>query len=498
MKQVFSRWPGERGPGPSDAAPARHWAHEGPVPASRSLSRSEAWLLVVAVGVLAGSIVLLPVALAGWGLVAAALLLIGAAAVVLVGLRRIWRHVGALERENEGLRDWNATLFDRAGVSLWREDWSEARDAVEHLLLSGVTDIQAYYAERPAELRDLRRRVIIKDVNAIALEGMGVDSKADVVGSLDNILPDTDHTFVQWLIAFARGDRLYRSETHLVRPDGSALDTLFTASIPQDREGFRDIVVANFEITAYKAAQARMVELERDLIRASRITTMGALSATIAHEVNSPLAAVLSHAEAGLRWLDRAQPDLSEVRAAIAGIVADASRARDVVVRTRSYLANAPADGQLQDMARLGKEALLLVERELRDGQVSPHFDFEDGLPPVAGDPIQLQQVLVNLMLNGAQAMRAKPSARDLTVTMRREGEFIRVNVRDEGEGIDPADAARIFDPFYSTRPGGMGMGLAICRTVVEAHGGRIWVSTEPGGGSTFHFLVPAATGQQA
>jgi signal transduction histidine kinase len=494
MKQVFSRWPGASGTqGPDEDGAGPRWTQDGSARAVRSLSRSEAWLLVAAVGVLALSILLLPVALAGWGLVAASLVLIGAASFVLIGFRRIWRHVGALERENAGLRDWNASLFDRAGVSLWREDWSAARDAVEQLLQAGVTDIQAHYADRPAELRDLRRQVIIKDVNAIALEGMGVASKEGVVGSLDNILPDTDHTFVQWLVAFARGDRLYRSETHLVRPDGTALDTLFTASIPQDREGFRDIVVANFEITAYKAAQARLVELERDLIRASRITTMGALSATIAHEVNSPLAAVISHAEAGLRWLDRETPDLDEVRAAIAGIVADASRARDVVVRTRSYLANDRANGQPQDIARLGRDALLLVERELREGQVSLHFDFEDGLPLVAGDQIQLQQVLVNLMLNGAQAMRHNAAARDLTVTMRCEGEFIRVNVRDEGEGIAPGDAARIFDPFYSTRPGGMGMGLSICRNVVEAHGGRLWVSGAPGEGSTFHFIIPCA-----
>lgn len=494
MKQVFTRWPGGPWPESPDAEGyGPRWLGSVAESAPRSLSRSEVLLLVASICVLALSILLLPVALAGWGLLTAAILLVGSVTIVLSGFWRIWRHVGALEGENTTLRDWNASLFDRAGVSLWREDWSAARDAVEDLLQSGIADIQGYYAERPAELRELRRRVIIKDVNAIALEGMGARTKEGLVGSLDNILPDTDHTFVQWLVAFARGDRLYRSETHLVRPDGSAMDTLFTASLPQDREAFQDIVVANFDITAYKMAQARLVEVERDLIRASRITTMGALSATIAHEVNSPLAAVISHAEAGLRWLDRDRPDLSEVRSAIASIVGDASRARDVVVRTRSYLANDQSDGQPQDLAHLGREALLLVERELRDGQVSLHFDFEDGMPLVAGDPIQLQQVLVNLMLNAAQAMRHGRAARDLTVTMRREAAFIRVEVRDTGEGIEAADASRIFDPFYSTRPGGMGMGLAICRNVVEAHGGRIGVNTRVGEGSTFHFTVPCA-----
>jgi signal transduction histidine kinase len=168
-----------------------------------------------------------------------------------------------------------------------------------------------------------------------------------------------------------------------------------------------------------------------------------------------------------------------------------------VVMRTRRFLTNGTDGASPHDLGGLALDAVEIVDRELRELGVSLHFDADEGLPMVQVDAVQLQQVLVNLLLNGAQAMQDRPAPRDLFVSVRREEGFVRVDVRDTGAGLPSEAAARIFEPFYSTRPGGIGMGLAICRTVVETHGGRIWTTAEPDGAG-FHFTVPAAVGATA
>ena len=279
-------------------------------------------------------------------------------------------------------------------------------------------------------------------------------------------MPDTDQTFVQWLVAFARGDEFYRSETHLTDAMGNPVDTLFTAGLPKDMRGFEDILVSDLDITEYKATQKRLAQAELDIARAARVTTMGALSASIAHEVISPLAAIGSHAEAGLRWIERDQPDLREAAESLRHIAEAAIRAQSV------------------------------IERELRNLGASVHFDLRDGLPPVMADPVNMQQVVVNLVLNAAQAMQDMGGPRDITIAAAERGACIRVEIADKGPGIEPDTMKSMFEPFYSTREGGMGMGLAICRNCILAHGGRLWASSSLGEGTTFHFELNAVAGR--
>lgn len=488
MKQTFTRWPGDPMALPDvDLVDGRpRWARTAgtPPPRKRRIGALSVALLPLL------PIPLLPLFLAG-PLLPAALFLLVAASAVAVAL--IWRRADRLEQRLSADERWTALLFEQAGISLWREDWRAARDKVLALLESGITDMERHFAEHPQSLRDLRKQVIIKDVNRYAVEMMGAAGKADLVGPLDRILPDTDQTFLQWLVAFAGGDRYYRSETHIVRADGSEIDVLFTARIPSDAEGFNDIVVSALDISGLKAAQQRLSELERDLLRTSRITTMGALSASIAHEVNSPLAAIISSAEASLRWLERTPPDYAEASAAVAAVIADARRAHAVVQRTRAWIGNATRGPGPVDLAQVARNAILLVERELRANDVSLLFDCDAALPAVSGDEIQLQQVMVNLLMNGAQAMENKPTPRDLRLTIRGSAADVVLTVADSGPGIEPDRLPRIFEPFYSGREGGMGLGLAICRTVVESHGGRIWVTSEAGAGARFHLRLPAA-----
>ncbi|MBI0535928.1 hypothetical protein D9599_10125 [Roseomonas sp. KE2513] len=433
-------------------------------------------------------LLLLPL-LAGIALAAGPFGWIAACALLAAAAALAWRTSLAVEEAERS----GKALFERAGISLWREDWSAVGEAILALRRAGVDDVLAYYVARPDLARGLRESVIIKDVNAFTVGMMGVTGKEALVGSLARILPNTDQTFDQWLLAIANGERFYRSEAHITRPDGSVLDVLFTAELPDSMEGFRDIIVTAIDVSGYKAAQARVAQMETEIARASRITTIGTLTASIAHEVNSPLAAVLSHAEAAQRWLDRAEPDLEEARSAMASAVRDGLRARDVVSRIRRFLGNAPRRSEAVDLAVTARDAILLIEREMRAGGISVHLDAEAGLPPVLADPVQIGQVLVNLMLNGAQAMASVEGPRDLTVRIRHtEGEVV-TEVEDRGRGLDPAQLPRLFEPFYSTRPGGMGMGLAICRSCVEAYGGRLSATGEPGAGATFRFALPAA-----
>ena len=382
-------------------------------------------------------------------------------------------------------------IFERAGISMWLEDWSAAADAVSDLRRQGITDMEGHFATRSEELRALCAKIRIKDVSAFALEEAGVTDKAEVIGPLDRLLPPTDQTFVQWLVAFSRGDRFFRSEAHISRPDGTVSDTLFTAPLPTDRAGFADIIATSLDITGYKDEQAKLLAADAEIARVARATTVGALGASIAHEVNSPLAAVIANAQAALRWLQRPAPNVAEAIEAVAAIVAEASRAKDVVSRTRAFFSNTSLPSAPFDIVAAARESNLLVERELRNCGTAVQLNAEADLPLVVGDVVQAQQVLTNLMLNAAQTMAAQSTARDITVSFHRHEDHVRVEVADTGPGIDPQKLERVFDPLYTTKTGGMGMGLAICRNCVDAHGGAIWASNGPAGGAVFHFTLP-------
>ncbi|TPG57121.1 GHKL domain-containing protein [Roseomonas nepalensis] len=487
MGQVFSRWPSaapplakDPRPGPEDlpawmlAAPARPWP-------GKARDLTAAGLLVLAPAALAA------LGAAAWpGTAAIGLALLAAAAAALAGAMAA-RTLAALKASEERF----ASVFERAGISLWREDWSAAGAAVAALRCAGVSDIESHFADHPEELRAILAKVLIKDVNAFTLEETGAPDKSAYVGPLDRLLPPTDQTFVQWLVAFGRGERHFRSEAHIACPDGTEIDTLFTARLPENAAGFSDIVVASLDITEFKRAQARLAAAEVKLARTSRIMAFGAVSASIAHEVNTPLAAITANAQAALRWLKRPAPNVEEAVAALEDVASEAARARDVVARTRSFFGEAAMELVKVDLVRAAREANLFAEAEIRAKGATVHLTAEPGLPPITGDLVQIQQVFVNLLVNAAQAMAGCAGRRDITVGLQRRGEVVCVTVSDTGPGIEPAQRAQVFEPFHSTKPGGMGVGLAICRACIDSHGGDLWVEEAPGGGAAFRFTLP-------
>jgi len=255
----------------------------------------------------------------------------------------------------------------------------------------------------------------------------------------------------------------------------------------------RDVTDRKQAEEALRVSEQRLREAQIGLAHVSRVTTMGEVAASIAHEVNQPLAGITTNAEAGVRWLAGDSPNLAEAREAIRRIIRDAKRARDVISRMRALFQKAPTTKERLHINESIEEVVILTQSEVRRSKVTLRTELGAGLPTVMGDRVQLQQVLVNLILNAIEAMSTKEnSQRDLVIrTERGQGDEVRIAVRDSGIGFDPPEVERIFDAFHTTKPGGMGMGLAISRSILEAHGGRLWATPNPDFGATFQFILP-------
>jgi two-component system NtrC family sensor kinase len=260
-----------------------------------------------------------------------------------------------------------------------------------------------------------------------------------------------------------------------------------------DDEIGRLAVAFNEMLSELSAARERESSEQFELARVSRLTTMGAMTASIAHEINQPLAAIAANANAGLRWLSRPTPDIDEVHAALKRINNDAHRASEVIQSVRSIFKKAPQQGALVDVNGVIQEVLSLVHGELIGYHVSARSDLLQDLPRVRADRVQLQQVILNLITNAIEAMGPIEGRQRLLIvtSQRQEPDSVQVTVQDNGPGIDPDARDRIFDAFFSTKSSGMGMGLFICRSIVEAHGGHLWATRAEPGGTIFHLVLP-------
>jgi C4-dicarboxylate-specific signal transduction histidine kinase len=235
-------------------------------------------------------------------------------------------------------------------------------------------------------------------------------------------------------------------------------------------------------------------EMQSELAHANRITTMGQLTASIVHEVKQPITATATGAEAALRWLDRQPPNLEEARQMVADIVKDSHRAGDVIDRMRDLIKKAPPQKDRVEINGAIREVIELTYSEAVKNGVSVQTQFAESLPLIQGDRVQLQQVMLNLITNAIQAMSGLAAGvRELRITTENtEPEGVRLAVRDSGPGLSSENFQRLFEPFYTTKPEGMGIGLSICRSIIEAHGGRLWaIPCEPQG-ALFQFTIPA------
>src|SRR3989441_3735128 len=245
-----------------------------------------------------------------------------------------------------------------------------------------------------------------------------------------------------------------------------------------------------------KQADEALQQAREELAHVTRVTTLGELAASIAHEINQPLAAIIADANACLHWLEADRPDLDSVREALTAIVKDGLRAGEVITRIRALLTRSSVAHRLCDLAGVIRDVLLLVGPELGRHGTALQTSLATALPPVMGDRVQLQQVLLNLLLNAAEAVRNVPPERRRlvvrsTLEQRDDGSWAVVAVEDAGVGFREEQAARLFEAFYTTKPGGLGMGLSISRSIMDGHRGRLWATANRGHGATFHFALP-------
>jgi C4-dicarboxylate-specific signal transduction histidine kinase len=232
---------------------------------------------------------------------------------------------------------------------------------------------------------------------------------------------------------------------------------------------------------------------QAELAHVTRVTMLGELTASIAHEVNQPLAAVVANAEASLRWLNREEPDLAAARRSVEWVIDDGCRASDVIRRVRALAKKSDMETVPLELNQVVNEAATLVERELVQHRISLRTELTPALPEILGDRVQLQQVIINLLMNGIEAMEpVTDRPRELLIqTGKDDTGYLILRVADSGIGISAENANRVFDAFFTTKSSGLGMGLSICRSIVEAHGGRMSASNNDGPGATFQLLLP-------
>jgi PAS domain S-box-containing protein len=280
-------------------------------------------------------------------------------------------------------------------------------------------------------------------------------------------------------------------EHRLLMPDGSVKYVHVVTHAVRDESGKLEFVGAVLDVTERKQAEEALHKAQAELAHVTRVTTLGEMTASIAHEINQPLAAVVNNASACLRWL--AASNLEEARQSAALVIADGHRAGEIINRIRALINKAPPQKDWLDINETIIEVIALARSEAQKNRVSLQSQLSSDLPLILADRIQLQQVILNLMINAIEAMNGINDApRELLVSSAKgDSQGVLVTVRDSGPGLDPKSLDHLFDAFYTTKPQGMGMGLAISRSIIEAYGGRLWATANEGRGATFQFTLP-------
>jgi signal transduction histidine kinase len=387
-----------------------------------------------------------------------------------VGYRGVGRHITERKRAEEALRRSEAYLAEaqrlsHTGTSVYSASgniyWSEECYRIwEFDPLQGLPDVDAVLLRIHPDDRDRVREEIRKD------------------------LQDKREQPLEFMI---------------VRPDGTVkhIETISHPLLSAEGD-IVEVVATHVDVTERRLAQEqseRLRQLEADLAHMNRLGIMGELTASLAHEILHPIATARNNARAGVRLLEMSPPNLGEVSEALACVVRDADRAKDIVSRVRDHIKKSPPRMELFDLNEAISEVIIMVRSAIERNRVSVRTSLTEQMTSVRGDRVQLQQVVLNLILNAVEAMSSvEAGQRELSIsTEPTETSGILVAVRDSGSGIDPQHLEGVFAPFYTTKTSGIGMGLSICRSIIAAHGGRLWAEANRPRGAVFRFTLPTS-----
>ncbi|WP_397453062.1 ATP-binding protein [Pseudomonas sp. NA-150] len=340
-------------------------------------------------------------------------------------------------------------------------------------------------------VRDMQHRILSWNAGAEKLYGWSAD---EVLGAtITDLLPSKISASFGEIVEVMLLAGSWEGEITSSSKSGNSVTVISRWSLSRDSDGNPNaVLVTNNDVTAARQAEEALYRSQVELAHITRVMTLGELAASIAHEVNQPLAAVTTNAEAGLRWLNRQVPDLAEVRSAITRISSEAQRASEVIRGIRAMSRKSDPEHLHLDLLEVVLESLGLLKRELSQHGIVLQLGLAAGLPAVRGDRVQLQQVIINLVMNGMQAMYGvNETQRLLSVELNQVAEELVLEIYDSGPGIPEPDLAKLFTAFFTTKKEGLGMGLSICRSIIEAHGGQISARNLPNAGAALQISLP-------
>ncbi|KQX25021.1 MULTISPECIES: ATP-binding protein [unclassified Sphingomonas] len=379
-------------------------------------------------------------------------------------------------------------------TALLQVDASNMGKIYAGLKSSGVEDFSQYLDDHP-ELLDLANETVtVTDVNRRAVEMFAGNSALDLNGPAGFLFAASRATLKNVMVGRFNGQASHSELTKIRTFDGRIVDVQLSVTYPIP-PGELDVTIFSVQdVTTQLQMEAQLRQLQADFTHAARISTLGELTTSIAHEVNQPLAAILTNAETSLRWLSREDPNLAKVKELTTRIAAGARRANDIVQRIRGMAAKRQPERSALDINKVAQESLSFLRHEIESRNIRISTAFGRDMPQSEGDRIQLQQVIVNLLLNSIQAL-ATQRLGDGLITIRTgtdDKNRLFLSIRDTGPGIPDAHIDRIFEGFFTTKEDGLGIGLGICHSIVMAHDGFITASNHEEGGAEFCFTLPA------
>jgi PAS domain S-box-containing protein len=390
-----------------------------------------------------------------------------------------------------------APLYDEAGkVVRWYGTNTDIEDR-KHAEFA-LQRSQAYLAEAQKLSRtgsigyNVTTRELFWSEETYEILGYCRTDEPSMDAALAHVHPDDRALVLHQVERAQRRETDFDYEHRLLMADGRIKHVHVLAHLVKDASGNEEVLGALMDVTQAKKAQEELQTAQAELAHASRVATLGEMSASIAHEVNQPLAAIVANGQASLRFFEHEPPDLNGVRGALEWIVKDGNRAAEVVQRVRTLVKKTDTQKVVLDINDAINDVIALLQRELSAHRVWLKLELAANLPKVFADRVQLQQVMMNLIMNGAEAMQeVEDRPRLLTIRSSVDEGQVAVAVKDCGIGLTADDQSRLFNAFFSTKPGGLGIGLSICRSIIEAHGGRLWPSANPDHGATFQFVLP-------